>query len=188
MTPRAYWGAWRKRLSATYDFAIHTHGSIGPSCAVAEFRRECSRAGRRARRRTTCASSSPRCSRCPRRKCARSTSTALAAMVATATRMPPQTRRSSRETLGQPVRVQWMRADEHGWDPKGPPTLIDVQGGLDADGNVVAWHSQFYLPDGAASNVRARRGRARRPAARAHHQPGRHPQRLRHTLRNSPTC
>jgi nicotinate dehydrogenase subunit B len=24
-----------KRLSATYDFTIHTHGSIGPSCAVA---------------------------------------------------------------------------------------------------------------------------------------------------------
>ncbi|HSQ02982.1 MAG TPA: molybdopterin cofactor-binding domain-containing protein, partial [Burkholderiales bacterium] len=25
-----------KTLSATYDFAVHTHGSIGPSCAVAE--------------------------------------------------------------------------------------------------------------------------------------------------------
>ena len=27
-----------KKLNATYDFAIHTHGSIGPSCAVAEFK------------------------------------------------------------------------------------------------------------------------------------------------------
>src|SRR5262249_16953332 len=27
-----------KTLKATYDFAIHTHGSIGPSCAVAEFK------------------------------------------------------------------------------------------------------------------------------------------------------
>ena len=27
-----------KTLKATYDFAVHTHGSIGPSCAVAEFR------------------------------------------------------------------------------------------------------------------------------------------------------
>ena len=26
-----------KTLSASYDFAIHTHGSIGPSCSVAEF-------------------------------------------------------------------------------------------------------------------------------------------------------
>src|SRR6185503_6521093 len=27
-----------KLRKATYDFAIHTHGSIGPSCAVAEFK------------------------------------------------------------------------------------------------------------------------------------------------------
>ena len=27
-----------KKLNATYDFAIHTHGSIGPSCAIAEFK------------------------------------------------------------------------------------------------------------------------------------------------------
>src|SRR5439155_20736489 len=26
-----------KVIKATYDFAIHTHGSIGPSCAIAEF-------------------------------------------------------------------------------------------------------------------------------------------------------
>src|SRR6516225_10032997 len=30
--------AGAKTLKATYDFAIHTHGSIGPSCAVAEFK------------------------------------------------------------------------------------------------------------------------------------------------------
>ena len=28
----------RRNSAATYDFAIHTHGSIGPSCAVAEFK------------------------------------------------------------------------------------------------------------------------------------------------------
>ena len=27
-----------KTLKATYDFAIHTHGSIGPSCTVAELK------------------------------------------------------------------------------------------------------------------------------------------------------
>src|SRR5690606_29210350 len=27
-----------RKLAATYDFAIQTHGSIGPSCAVSEFR------------------------------------------------------------------------------------------------------------------------------------------------------
>ena len=39
----------------------------------------------------------------------------------------------SRE-LGRPVRVQWMREDEHGWDPKGPPQLLDFRGALDAAG------------------------------------------------------
>ena len=24
--------------------------------------------------------------------------------------------------VGRPVRVQWSREDEHGWDPKGPPS------------------------------------------------------------------
>jgi nicotinate dehydrogenase subunit B len=48
--------------------------------------------------------------------------------------------------LGQPVRVQWTRADEHGWDPKGPPTLVELHGGLDAAGNIVAWQSEFWIP------------------------------------------
>src|SRR5260370_23337397 len=30
-------GTATRSLSATYDFAIHTHGSIGPSCAIADF-------------------------------------------------------------------------------------------------------------------------------------------------------
>jgi CO/xanthine dehydrogenase Mo-binding subunit len=55
--------------------------------------------------------------------------------------------------VGRPVRVQWMRHDEHGWDPKGPPTLIDLEAGLDGAGNVVAWTSQFLIPQGAAGNV-----------------------------------
>src|SRR5207253_5684952 len=49
--------------------------------------------------------------------------------------------------VGRPVRVQWSRADEHGWDPKGPPTLIDYRGALDANGNVSAWESEAFIPD-----------------------------------------
>ncbi len=40
--------------------------------------------------------------------------------------------------LGRPVRVQWMRHDETAWDTKGPAFAIDLRGGLDPDGNVVA--------------------------------------------------
>jgi nicotinate dehydrogenase subunit B len=55
--------------------------------------------------------------------------------------------------VGRPVRVQWMRADEHGWDPKGPPTLVDLEGALDASGNIVAWNGAFFHPQGVSGTV-----------------------------------
>jgi CO/xanthine dehydrogenase Mo-binding subunit len=53
------------------------------------------------------------------------------------------------KTVGQPIRVQWMRQDEHGWDPKGPQQLLDVKAGLDASGRIVAWETQMWLPAAA---------------------------------------
>lgn len=49
------------------------------------------------------------------------------------------------QAVGRPVRVQFMRWDELGWDNYGPAHLADVRGGVDADGNIVAfeyhgWH------------------------------------------------
>jgi nicotinate dehydrogenase subunit B len=41
--------------------------------------------------------------------------------------------------VGKPVRVQWMREDEHGWEPKGPAQVIKIRAGVDAQGKVVAW-------------------------------------------------
>jgi nicotinate dehydrogenase subunit B len=41
--------------------------------------------------------------------------------------------------VGKPVRVQWMREDEHAWEPKGPQQLITVRAGVDAQGKLVAW-------------------------------------------------
>ncbi|HEY1236609.1 MAG TPA: molybdopterin cofactor-binding domain-containing protein, partial [Candidatus Binatia bacterium] len=41
--------------------------------------------------------------------------------------------------VGKPVRVQWMRADEHGWEPKGPAQLDIIRAGVDADGKIIAW-------------------------------------------------
>jgi nicotinate dehydrogenase subunit B len=46
-----------------------------------------------------------------------------------------------------------MREDEHGWDPKGPPTLVDLDAALDAKGNLIAWSSEFFHPQGGASPV-----------------------------------
>jgi len=53
------------------------------------------------------------------------------------------------KTVGQPVRVQWTRQDETGWDPKGPQQLLDIQAGLDAAGRIVGWATQMWLPNQA---------------------------------------
>jgi nicotinate dehydrogenase subunit B len=41
--------------------------------------------------------------------------------------------------LGKPVRVQWMRNEETAWDTKGPAFVVKARGGLDAQGNLVAF-------------------------------------------------
>jgi CO/xanthine dehydrogenase Mo-binding subunit len=135
-----------KLIKATYDFAIHTHGSIGPSCAVAEFKDgtltswSASQATHDLRKQLAQMLSLPvdkvRCiylegSGCYGRN-GHEDAAADAALLAKA--------------IGNPVRVQWSRADEHGWDPKGPPTLMDMRASMDAQGNVTAWEGDFYMP------------------------------------------
>jgi CO/xanthine dehydrogenase Mo-binding subunit len=44
--------------------------------------------------------------------------------------------------IGRPVRVQYMRHEGTGWDPKGPAAVFRGRAGLDAAGNVVAY--EFY--------------------------------------------
>jgi nicotinate dehydrogenase subunit B len=143
-----------KRLSSTYDFAIHTHGSIGPSCAVAAFE-----GGK-----LTCWSAS-QATHNLRQQLALMFSLSDADVRAIYIDGSGCYGRNGHEDaaadaallareVNRPVRVQWMRADEHGWDPKGPPTLIDMQASLDPSGNVSAWYSQFYGPDGIAGKVK----------------------------------
>ena len=40
--------------------------------------------------------------------------------------------------IGRPVRVQWMRDEETGWDTKGPAHVFKLRGGLDDQGKPVA--------------------------------------------------
>ncbi len=50
------------------------------------------------------------------------------------------------QAVGRPVRVQWMRADEFAWEPKGPPMTMDVRGGIDDQGNIIAWDYEVWTP------------------------------------------
>ena len=45
------------------------------------------------------------------------------------------------QVVGKPVRVQFMRWDEHGWDTYGPAVVADIRAGIDAKGNIVAYDS-----------------------------------------------
>ena len=140
-----------RTLKATYNFAIHTHGSIGPSCAVAEFKDgkltswSASQATHNLRKQLATMFGLPvdnvRCiylegSGCYGRN-GHEDAAADAALLAKA--------------VGRPVRVQWSRADEHGWDPKGPPTLIDIRAAVDSSGGVTAWESEFFIPQQTAN-------------------------------------
>ncbi|MBO0891497.1 MAG: xanthine dehydrogenase family protein molybdopterin-binding subunit [Acidothermales bacterium] len=49
------------------------------------------------------------------------------------------------QAVGRPVRVQWRRQDEHGWEPLGPAMAHDLRGGVTA-GKVVAWEHVLCSP------------------------------------------
>jgi CO/xanthine dehydrogenase Mo-binding subunit len=55
--------------------------------------------------------------------------------------------------VGAPVRVQWMRQDEHGWEPKGPSQLDEIKAAIDGDGKLVAWDYVDYGQPWTASGV-----------------------------------
>jgi CO/xanthine dehydrogenase Mo-binding subunit len=50
------------------------------------------------------------------------------------------------QAIGRPVRVQLSREDEHGWDPKGPPQLLDISGMVGPNGRIVEWRTEIWVP------------------------------------------
>jgi len=74
----------------------------------------------------------------------------------------------ARGANGRPVRVQWSREDEFAWEPYGPAMLVSLDAQLDAAGSLVSWRHDLW------SNGHTRRpGRAGKPvlAAAAHLEP-----------------
>ncbi|MCW4115069.1 molybdopterin-dependent oxidoreductase [Aurantimonas sp. MSK8Z-1] len=45
---------------------------------------------------------------------------------------------------GRPVRVQWMREQEHAWEPFSPGMVTKVHAQLDASGNIVDWNYELW--------------------------------------------
>ncbi len=146
------------QLAATYSWPFQSHASLGPSCAVADVRPEG----------TTIwtASQGPH---------------ALRRNLAKIFGMPEDKLRvifldSSgsygtnggddaaadalllSKTVGRPVRVQWTREDEHGWDPKGPPQVLELRGGIDADQRILGvGHADVVAGERARASTISRR-------------------------------
>jgi CO/xanthine dehydrogenase Mo-binding subunit len=145
-------GAARK-LEATYQTAIETHGSIGPSCAVADVRDG-----------TVTAYSGTQAPNLVRQTLSSALKLPLEKVRVIAYPASGCYGRNGADPVtldaaimsslaGVPVRTQWMRWDEHGWDPKGPATLHDLRGGVDGDGNVVAFEHQAWLPSESDTTI-----------------------------------
>ena len=142
-----------KPLQRTYVWPYQTHGAIGPSCAVADYQD--------GRIRVWSGSQNPHILRtdlallierpeteidvirleaagCYGRNCADDV-TADALLLSRA--------------VGRPVRVQLTREQEHAWEPKGSAQLMDVNGGLNADGSVAGYDFATRYPSNSAPTL-----------------------------------
>ena len=137
-----------KQLSATYYWPFQSHASLGPSCAVADVKDSGTTIWSAAQNPYGLRANLAKVFGIPLNKMrvvyrdgSGSYGTNGADDAAADALMLSR-------AVGQPVRVQWMRQDEHGWDPKGPAQLHELRGGLDANGNISAWETQMWIPDG----------------------------------------
>ncbi|HYX66619.1 MAG TPA: molybdopterin cofactor-binding domain-containing protein, partial [Burkholderiales bacterium] len=138
-------GGARSRLEATYRRPYQLHASIGPSCAIAQrigdgytvwthsqgvypLRDALAEMVRVPEERVHCIHVEG--SGCYGHNAA-DDAAADAVLLA-------------RELPGRPVRVQWMREDEHAWEPFGPAMLSRVAGSVDGDGRVAEWQFEVW--------------------------------------------
>ena len=137
--------AAQKTVKASYHFAVQTHASIGPSCAVASYENgqlvvwSASQATHSMQHELSVITRLPKerirliyldGSGCYGRN-GHEDASADAALIAI--------------ELGRPVRVQWMRHDETALAPNSPPRAMDPEAALDANGNIQGWKADFYI-------------------------------------------
>ena len=142
-----------QRLSRSYLWPYQMHGSIGPSCGVADYQPSGSRVWSGTQNPhllradlawlLECAEESieiirMEASGCYGRNCADDVC-ADALLLSRA--------------VGKPVRVQLTREQEHAWEPKGTAQLMDVDGGLNADGSIAAYDFQTSYPSNGAPTL-----------------------------------
>jgi nicotinate dehydrogenase subunit B len=140
-------------LERTYVWPFQMHASIGPSCAVADYRDGALKVwsgtqnphSLRADLALLLALDETKievvrmdAAGCYGRNCADDVA-ADAALLSRA--------------VGSPVRVQLSREDEHAWEPKGAAQLMDVRGAVDADGQLTGYDFATRYPSNDAPTL-----------------------------------
>lgn len=137
----------KKQYEATYRWPFQMHGMIGPSCAIADVR------GDQATVWSGC--QGPFRTRASIASLLKVPETNVRVIYHEASgsygRMSNDDSAEDAALLsravGAPVRVQWSREDEHGWEPKGPAQLQTLKAGVDDAGRVMAWEfTDYSLP------------------------------------------
>lgn len=138
------------RMDRTYVWPYQLHASIGPSCAVADWQPE--------RLTVWAGSQNPHVLRADLAKLMDLADTAIDVIRMEASGcygrncaddVAADAALLSR-AVGAPVRVQLTREQEHQWEPKGAAQLMEVRGGLNADGGVAGYDFQTSYPSNGA--------------------------------------
>ncbi len=135
-----------RTLDASYTTSIQTHGSIGPSCAVADVTGVSATVWSGTQGPNVVRSAVADALEIPVEKVRVITYEASGCYGRNGSDPVTVDAALMSHLTGHPVRVQWMRHDEHGWDPKGPATVHQLRGGLDADGAIAGWDHEAWIP------------------------------------------
>ncbi|MEQ1776837.1 MAG: molybdopterin cofactor-binding domain-containing protein, partial [Burkholderiales bacterium] len=145
VTPTNASGGKITSVEAEYTRPFQAHGSIGPSCAVAQFkdgkytvwthsqgvfplRNDLAKALKTPIANITCTHVEG--SGCYGHNGADDVACDAALL--------------ARTTSGRPVKLQWMREDEFGWEPFGSAMIMKMQAHLDESKNIVNWQHETW--------------------------------------------
>jgi nicotinate dehydrogenase subunit B len=139
----------KTRKEATYLWPYHMHGSIGPSCAVAEIADGNLTIWSATRDPGTLRTDASNLLGIPLEQVRVLWREGSGSYGRNCTDDATLDAALLTQEIGRPVRVQIMREEEHGWEPKGAAHLIDISGGIDDRGKIVAYDVMTKFMGGA---------------------------------------
>jgi len=134
-----------RRIEASYRRPYQMHGAIGPSCAIAQLKDGTMTVWTHSQGVYPLRKSLAELLRVPedRVQCIHAEGAGCYGHNA-ADDVAADAALIARALPDRAVRVQWMREQEHGWEPYGPAMSMDLKAALDADGKVVEWSHDVW--------------------------------------------